>query len=143
MIRLNQYCILILTLNLFFNKLTSAKLSVSKTKRINANSSNEEIVYQSHFTLLSDNGKSDYNKILTGSENDSKILIENFKKMYPVKEWESNGFFTENYLLKINRHWLKFSPPSKFSHYFLGVLYVILMTTGMLGNALVIFMFIK
>lgn len=67
-------------------------------------------------------------------------LIEKFKTEYPIEMWKYYGLFKEDFLLKINSHWLKFSPPNEKTHYSLAVLYLIIMTLGMFGNALVVFM---
>lgn len=73
-------------------------------------------------------------------EDDIEGLIETFKNEYPVVLWERYGLFKEEFLVKINKHWLKFPPPSENTHYFLAGLYIAIMTSGMLGNALVVFM---
>lgn len=70
-----------------------------------------------------------------------EVLLKSFKEKYPIDLWLENGAFREDYLLKISSHWLKFSPPSKSSHYALAVLYVVIMVMGVGGNALVIYMF--
>lgn len=70
-------------------------------------------------------------------------LLEQFKRMYPISLWKENGWFKEDYLYIINAHWLQFPPPSKASHYTLAVVYIFVLTAGMSGNALVIFMFFK
>lgn len=70
-------------------------------------------------------------------------IVEVFKSRYPVKEWLSYGFFTEDFLYTINEHWLQFPPPRQSSHYILAALYGIVMTVGVSGNCLVIFMFLR
>lgn len=67
-------------------------------------------------------------------------LIETFKQNYPIKLWKYYGLFKEDFILKINAHWLKFPPPNEKTHYFLAGLYLIIMSFGMFGNALVVFM---
>lgn len=75
---------------------------------------------------------------------DVKVNVyERFKSVYPVEEWKSLGFFTEDFLYDINEHWLQFDPPTKTSHYTLAAMYAIIMTIGVVGNCLVIFMFLK
>lgn len=66
-----------------------------------------------------------------------------FRSRYPVEQWKSLGYFTEDYLKLINKHWLQFHPPHHRSHYILAVLYTVIMTVGVTGNCLVIFMFIR
>ena len=70
-------------------------------------------------------------------------LIENFKRVYPVELWQSEGYFTEQYLYSINPHWLQFPPPPPVNHYVLALLYCVIMVIGMTGNALVVFMFVR
>ena len=38
-------------------------------------------------------------------------------------------------------HWFNFKPPSKFDHYLLGSIYVILMSTGFAANGTIIVLF--
>lgn len=78
----------------------------------------------------------------SNSSNDSVTanLVERFKQNYPIQLWEYYGLFRDDFILKINVHWLQFPPPSEQTHYFLAALYIIIMTLGMFGNALVIFM---
>lgn len=77
-----------------------------------------------------------------GNENVSEIL-ENFKSKWPVEEWKQFGFFDDDYLMKINLFWLKFPPPSESSHYLLAILYAIIMTVGVIGNFLVLVMYLR
>lgn len=67
----------------------------------------------------------------------------NFKNTYPTDTWKDHGFYTDDYIKLINKHWFKFTPPNDMSHYILGFLYIIIMVIGCLGNFLVIFMYIK
>lgn len=71
------------------------------------------------------------------------IILEEFKRQYPVHLWKMYGLFTDEYLKRINTHWLKFPPPYPATHYSLAVLYAVIMLFGLTGNALVIFMFIR
>nr|BAQ54939.1 opsin, rhodopsin-7 like [Indolestes peregrinus] len=70
-------------------------------------------------------------------------VIELFKSTWPTDLWKNHGIFTDEDLLQINPHWLQFPPPHPVSHYVLGVLYTILMTVGVTGNCLVIYMFCR
>lgn len=90
------------------------------------------------YTYLKWNESNDFHENSTIS-----FITNKFKNVYPIHLWIEHGFFEENYLSEFNLHWLQFSPPSKISHYSLAILYVIIMATGMCGNALVIFMFIR
>lgn len=80
-----------------------------------------------------------YNLSAYINDTDSKI-VEMFKQNYPIKLWKQYGLFKEDFITKINVHWLKFPPPSEKTHYFLAALYIVIMTLGMFGNAMVVFM---
>lgn len=85
-----------------------------------------------------------FNESETANDNETfNALVEQFKRMYPISLWKENGWFKEDYLYIINAHWLQFPPPSKASHYTLAVVYIFVLTAGISGNALVIFMFFK
>lgn len=71
------------------------------------------------------------------------LLYRKFRSRYPVEKWKSLGLFTEDYLKIVNKHWLQFDPPYPRSHYMLAALYALVMTVGLTGNSLVIFMFIR
>ncbi|XP_022205432.2 opsin, ultraviolet-sensitive [Nilaparvata lugens] len=81
----------------------------------------------------------------SGDGNATKLeqTMERFKQLYPVESWKSEGFFTDEYLYMINPHWLQFDPPSHTAHYILAAAYFIVMTIGVTGNFLVIFMFLR
>lgn len=70
-------------------------------------------------------------------------IIKRFIEMYPTESWKEHGFFSEDFLTVINLHWLTFAPPDKTNHYVLAGLYVVIMLMGILGNALVIFMYLR
>lgn len=70
-------------------------------------------------------------------------LIQTFKSKWPVDQWKTWGLFNEDYLFEIDVYWLQFPPPSPTSHYVLGILYVVIMIIGVLGNVLIIFMFLR
>lgn len=76
-------------------------------------------------------------------EDNLTTLVLQFKRIYPVKMWKSYGLFSDDYINRINAHWLKFPPPDKSTHYLLAALYGIIMLVGFTGNALVIFMFTR
>ncbi|KAJ6643342.1 Opsin Rh3, partial [Pseudolycoriella hygida] len=48
-----------------------------------------------------------------------------------------------NFIAIINPFWLKFNAAPASAHYTLGVIHLFIMTVGLLGNALVIFMFLR
>lgn len=82
-----------------------------------------------------------YDEFYNPVNNDTvSSLVDTFKQNYPIKLWKYYGLFREDFIFKINAHWLKFPPPSDKTHYFLAGLYTVIMTFGMCGNALVIFM---
>ncbi|KAI5703664.1 hypothetical protein M8J75_014708 [Diaphorina citri] len=72
-------------------------------------------------------------------------LLENFRRNYPVQlqTWKEKGWFTDDYLLLINRYWLQFEPPSQTSHYILASCYFLIMVIGCSGNVLVIIMYLR
>ncbi|XP_063360335.1 opsin, ultraviolet-sensitive-like [Cydia amplana] len=76
------------------------------------------------------------------SDNDENSLIEEFKRRWPVELWR-NYLFTDDYLLLINSHWLRFAPPDPLSNYILGTLYIAMMLVGTTGNALVLVMYFR
>lgn len=78
----------------------------------------------------------------TIGNNTINILIEKFKQNWDVKYW-TQGFFSEEYISDINVHWLKFEPPNEYSFITLGILYIVIMIVGVIGNGLVIFMFCR
>lgn len=70
-------------------------------------------------------------------------VYEIFISLHPVEDWKALGYFTEDYLHVISKHWLQFPPAHHGSHYILAVLYALIMTVGVTGNFLVIFMFLR
>nr|BAQ54908.1 opsin, rhodopsin-7 like [Ischnura asiatica] len=80
---------------------------------------------------------------LSDREEINRAVRELFKSRWPTQLWKDHGTYTDEYLLLINPHWLQFPPPSQISYYVLAVLYTILMTLGVSGNCLVIFMFCR
>ncbi|KAK5650064.1 hypothetical protein RI129_001093 [Pyrocoelia pectoralis] len=71
------------------------------------------------------------------------IMFTIFKETHPVYSWTKYGFFDESYIKSINVHWLQFLPPHRRNHYILAVLYIIIMTVGLVGNILVISIFLR
>ncbi|XP_028171610.1 opsin, ultraviolet-sensitive-like [Ostrinia furnacalis] len=69
-------------------------------------------------------------------------LVARFKQQWPVHLWRRYAY-TDDYLMLINSHWLRFPPPDPAINYALGALYVLMMVVGCTGNALVLFMYIK
>lgn len=63
---------------------------------------------------------------------------------YPP-EWHTQIWFeyAQNRLELVNSHWLKFPPPPREAHEFLAALYILIMTAGVCGNSLVIYMFVR
>lgn len=81
-------------------------------------------------------------KLKMSELSEKRFLVTSFKQRWPVVIWRK-WLFTDDYLLLINQHWLQFSPPDPFSQYALGALYVVMMTVGCSGNAIVLFMYLK
>lgn len=73
---------------------------------------------------------------------DNSSLVKSFKQRWPVVNWRK-WLFTDDYLLLINQHWLQYPPPDPLNQYALGALYVVVMTVGCTGNAVVLLMYIK
>ncbi|XP_060524824.1 opsin, ultraviolet-sensitive-like [Cylas formicarius] len=73
----------------------------------------------------------------------SNLSVEQrFRNAWPVNDWKP-GFFLEDHIRDINRHWLKFDPPPYSQYVFLAVLYTAIMLVGILGNCLVVYMFVR
>ena len=70
-------------------------------------------------------------------------LLEQFRLNYPIEQWKTEGFFTEDDLLDINCHWLQFQPQKPYSHFSLAVLYVFLFTVGSVSNVTVIYILVR
>ncbi|KAJ9583110.1 hypothetical protein L9F63_022553, partial [Diploptera punctata] len=120
-------------------------ISISKTTHIAVTSESYKIRNQ-RITITSEVQQTstlDYGWNFTLENFTLSDMIENFKRMYPVALWESEGLFTEQFLLSINPHWLQFSPPPTVNHYILAALYCVILVVGIIGNALVIFMFVR
>lgn len=85
-------------------------------------------------------------KNISNSKNASDekfLLIQRFKKLWPIATWKQFGYFTEDYLDLINKHWLQFPPPSEAAQKSLGAFYIIFATAGCWGNVMVILMYLK
>lgn len=81
--------------------------------------------------------------IVNETKSNGSDVYEIFISLHPVEEWKALGYFTEDYLHVISKHWLQFPPANHSSHYILAVLYALIMTVGVTGNFLVIFMFLR
>lgn len=46
-------------------------------------------------------------------------------------------------LCVVNPHWLTFDPPSTLCHILLALIYLVLMAVGVVGNGLVIYLFVR
>ncbi|XP_050500384.1 opsin, ultraviolet-sensitive-like [Diabrotica virgifera virgifera] len=89
-------------------------------------------------------GESNFNVSLSQDTKENiTALIDRFKEVWAFDDWKNLGVFTEDYILDINFHWLKYDPPSNICFYASGVYYIFLMFIGVSGNFLVIFLFIK
>lgn len=83
------------------------------------------------------------NSANTSTVNKHALLIENFKRIWPVSGWREYGFFSDDYLDLINEHWLQFPPPSASSQKILGGFYVMFTTIGCWGNIIVLLMYLR
>ncbi|XP_021188527.3 opsin, ultraviolet-sensitive isoform X1 [Helicoverpa armigera] len=79
---------------------------------------------------------------LSVSEN-KLALVAKFIERWPVDRWRSLGLFTDDYLLRINSHWLQFPPPDSWIQYTFGSTYVLLAGIGAFGNVLVLLMYMR
>ncbi|XP_068631005.1 opsin, ultraviolet-sensitive-like [Battus philenor] len=70
-------------------------------------------------------------------------LVARFKQEWPVYLWRHYGWFSDEYLLIINPHWLQFSPPSPHIHYALGSIYITILAVGCSGNMMVLYMYFR
>lgn len=70
-------------------------------------------------------------------------LIQNFKHNWPIEEWIEHGFFSEEYIKDINVHWLKYPSPEPIHFYIFGAIYLFIAIVGIVGNILVIYLFIR
>lgn len=78
------------------------------------------------------------------SVSDIKVaLVAKFIEKWPVERWRSLGLFTDEYLLRINSHWLEFPPPDSWIQYTFGSTYILLAGTGAFGNVLVLLMYMR
>lgn len=69
-------------------------------------------------------------------------LLGRFKKQWPMHLWR-RFLFTDDYLILINPHWLKFPPPSDVLNYSLGGLYILMFLIGTSGNGLVLILYFR
>lgn len=70
-------------------------------------------------------------------------LIRDLKKNWPIQEWIDDGYFTEEYIKDINVHWLKYPSPEPINFYIFGAIYLFITIIGLVGNVLVIYLFIR
>ena len=59
----------------------------------------------------------------------------------PEATWEV--ILDESLFQIVPKHWMTFKPPSKSEHFFLGSLYIILMSTGFAANGTIIILFTR
>ncbi|XP_011549645.3 opsin Rh3 [Plutella xylostella] len=72
----------------------------------------------------------------------SLSTVAKFKQQWPVELWRQY-LFTDDYLMLINPHWLKFPPPHAAVNYSMGGLYILMMLAGGTGNGLVLVMYLR
>lgn len=74
---------------------------------------------------------------------DTLALIAKFVELWPVEKWRRYGLFTDDYLLRMNSHWLQFPPPDSWIQYTFGSTYLLMAGTGFFGNVLVLLMYLR
>lgn len=79
----------------------------------------------------------------TSAVNKHALLVENFKRIWPVSQWREYGFFFDDYIDLINEHWLQFPPPSESLQKTLGGFYMLFTTLGCWGNVIVLLMYLR
>lgn len=71
------------------------------------------------------------------------ILVESFKRQWPLHIWRQYGLFTDDFIQHINPHWLTFPPPDPSQYYTLGGIYILMAVVGSIGNSIVILMYFR
>ncbi|KAK3915922.1 hypothetical protein KUF71_025219, partial [Frankliniella fusca] len=72
-----------------------------------------------------------------------RLLLGRFMAFHPVRTWMEVGPFTPADLEVVHDHWLGFPPTSPSVHYILAAAYTVIMTLGVFGNLLVLYMFCR
>lgn len=54
-----------------------------------------------------------------------------------------HGYLDPMFLESINTHWMRFNPPKPWEHITLAMMLLCIMVVGMVGNALVVYMFLR
>lgn len=79
---------------------------------------------------------------VTAMSSDS-LVIERFKREWPLHLWRRYGLFTDNFIQHINPHWLSFPPSDPSVYYTLGGLYIVMVVVGSIGNSVVMLMYFR
>lgn len=72
-----------------------------------------------------------------------RVLRERFTHIYPVDSWKAEGFFTDEDLLDIGCHWLKYEPVRQSIHFSLAIAYAVLFIIGFTSNLLVVYIILR
>lgn len=72
-----------------------------------------------------------------------RLLLGRFMALHPVRSWIETGPFTPADLDVVHNHWLGFPPQRPAVHYTLAAAYTLIMTLGVFGNLLVLYMFCR
>lgn len=72
-----------------------------------------------------------------------RLLVGRFMALHPVRTWVEVGPFTPADLDVVHDHWLGFPPQKAYIHYTLAAAYTVIMTLGVFGNLLVLYMFCR
>lgn len=90
-----------------------------------------------------DDPKNSSSASLNKTEVKHALLVDEFKRLWPVWRWRQYGYFSDDYLDLINVHWLQYPPPSEAVQKTLGGMYLLFATAGCWGNVIVLFMYLR
>lgn len=79
----------------------------------------------------------------TGGGSEGEVLPFRCSYMEPMPPVWSRVITDQALRCVVNPHWLTYSPPSHLCHVIITALYLVIMILGLVGNGLVIFLFIR
>ncbi|KAJ0178751.1 hypothetical protein K1T71_005526 [Dendrolimus kikuchii] len=126
-----------------YNNSWKCKLSILDKKQLernkrSVNEGNPEVIYR-----VARSNETQIQSANMSNVNEHTLLLEKFKRLWPVWRWKQHGFFSDEYLDLINEHWLQFPPPSETLQKTLGSLYLLFSTVGCWGNVIVLIMYLR
>lgn len=78
------------------------------------------------------------------------IILKKLKKMFFFHSHRIyfslssyHGYLDPLFVESINEHWVRFPPPKPWEHYTLAIILACIMVVGLIGNALVVGMFLR